>query len=279
MTPTERVRTSSSPGLRLLPQPRSASPPRPITAADLSHPDETQILRQSVPSSVMTATTVATAVSSILDNGRSPSGQNKFGTIRTVTTDLTFEVPSLSRAEGNIIADDMAWRKSQESGSKSRGRKRLSKAPPAHLTRIAEEPEESVVDNPVLMPRDISRRRETSPDGFPPPPKVVLRRHSAKPNAGNRNAIYVPRSLGDTDDEEDDPGVPFPRTRPRRTVSGGASPLKESPSNRQRFNFPRGRFRSEVEESLAARRHMHPTEVELSSFRSRFESVVRSRRS
>ncbi len=131
------------------------------------------------------------------------------------------------------------------------------------------------VDNPVLVPRDISRRRETSPDGFPPPPRVMLRRHSTKPNGGNRNAIYVPRSLGDTGDEEDDSAVPFPRTRPRGTISGGATPLGESPSNRERFNFPRGRFQSDVEESLTARRRMRPTAVELSGrSRSRIESMV-----
>ncbi len=145
--------TSSSSGFRLMPPPRSALRPRPIkraqnsganyTAADLSHPDETQNFRQSVASSAMTETTVTTVVSSILDNGRSWSGQNKFGTIRTVTTDLTSEAPSLSRTEGSIIAEDMAWRKSQEGASKFRDRK-LSETPPADLTRVAEEPDESV---------------------------------------------------------------------------------------------------------------------------------------
>ena len=360
--------TSSSPGFRLMPPPRSALRPRPIKRAQNSgaNPDETQNLRQSVASSAMTETTVTTVVSSILDNGRSWSGQNKFGTIRTVTTDLTSEAPSLSRTEGSIIADDMAWRKSQEGASKFRDRK-LSETPPADLTRVAEEPDESVsskgdankgrgnrreraiavhlhkgrwpedfmdvfsnvnaapikpktppleldeedvlfsssmstspqrdsrltgkaqlpdlpgrthrprhsVDNPVLMPRDITRRRETSPDGFPPPPRVMLRRHSTKPNAGNRNAIYVPRTLGDTGDEEDDSAVPFPRTRPRGTVSGGTTPLGESPSNRERFNFPRGRFQSDIEESLTARRRKHPTAVGLSGrSRSRIESMV-----
>lgn len=308
-------------------------------------------------------------VSSILDNSRSWSGQNKFGTIRTVTTDMTSEAPSLSRTEGSFIADDMARKKSQEGVSKFRDRK-LSETPLADLTRVAEEPDESVsskgdatrgksfqkrpgrtekvaihlhkgrwpddfmdafgnektaaikaktsplelddeilfsssmsaspqrdsllagksrlsdpppgrthrpkhsINNPVLIPRETLGRRETSPDGFPPP-RVMLRRHSTKPNTGNRNAIYLPRSLDDNGDEDGDSTVPFPRARPRGRASGGATPLGESPSNHERFNFPRGRFQSDVEESVTARRRMHPNGVELVGHsRSRIGSMV-----
>ena len=369
--------SNSSQAFHLMPPPRSALRPRPtkraqnsdasFTAADFRHSDETQNLRQSVASSAMTETTVTTVISSILDNGRSWSGQNKFGTIRTVTTDMTSEAPSLSRTEGSFIADDMARRKSQEGGNKYRDRK-LSETPLADLTRVAEEPDESVsskgdankgqsvyssertekiaihlhkgrwpedfmdafgngktaaikaktppleldeeilfsspmstspqrdsplagkirlpdppgrthrprhsVNNPVLMPRETLRRRETSPDGIPPP-RVMLRRHSTKPSTGNRNAIYLPRSLDDNGDEDGDSAVPFPRARPRGSASGGATPLGESPSNNERFNFPRGRFQSDVEDSLAARRRMHPNGVELvGRSRSRIESMV-----
>jgi hypothetical protein len=369
--------SNSSPAFRLMPPPRSTLRPRPIkraqnsgasfTAADFHHPDETQNLRQSVASSAMTETTITTVVSSILDNSRSWSGQNKFGTIRTVTTDMTSEAPSLSRTEGSFIADDMARRKSQEGASKFRDRK-LSETPLADLTRVAEEPDESIsskgdankgksfqrpertekfaihlhkgrwpddfmdafgngkaaaikaktppleldeeilfsssmsaspqrdsflagksrlldppgrthrprhsVDNPGLIQRETLRRRETSPDGFPPP-RVMLRRHSTKPNNGNRNAIYLPRSLDDNGDEDGDSTVPFPRARQRGRASGGATPLGESPSNHERFKFPRGRFQSDVEESVTARRRMHPNGVELvGRSRSRIESMV-----
>ncbi|KAF8630155.1 hypothetical protein AX15_003105 [Amanita polypyramis BW_CC] len=140
---------SSCPVTRLMAPPRSALRPRPVrqdgnsgtssAAADSGHTDESQDVRQSVASSNMTETTATTVVSSILDNSRS---WNKFGTIRTVTTDFTSETPSLSRTEGSSIIDDPAWRKSLDGGSKFRDR-RLSETP-ADLTRVAEETDESI---------------------------------------------------------------------------------------------------------------------------------------
>ena len=100
--------------------------------------------------------------------------------------------------------------------------------------------------------------------GNPPPPRAM---HSTDPNAENRNAMYVPRSLSDTGDEEDDV-----RTRPRGTSSGEATPLGESLYNCERSKFPHGRIRSEVEESLT---RMDPTVVELSTrSKSRIDSMV-----
>ncbi|KAF7370599.1 Cell division control protein [Mycena sanguinolenta] len=64
--------------------------------------------RQSVAStssSAMTETTTTTMMSSLLDASR--YSYSKYGTIRTVT-DATSEVPSITRTEGNSIAEDMA---------------------------------------------------------------------------------------------------------------------------------------------------------------------------
>ncbi|KAJ6518809.1 Pkinase-domain-containing protein [Mycena sanguinolenta] len=63
--------------------------------------------RQSVAStsSVMTETTTTTMMSSLLDASR--YSYSKYGTIRTVT-DATSEVPSITRTEGNSIAEDLA---------------------------------------------------------------------------------------------------------------------------------------------------------------------------
>ncbi|KAF8634550.1 hypothetical protein AX17_004140 [Amanita inopinata Kibby_2008] len=336
---------------------------------------EAQNARQSVASSAMTETTVTTVVSSILDNSHSGSGQNKFGTIRTVTTDFTSEAPSLSRTEGSYIADDMARKKLSDAGTKLPRDRKLSETPSADLTRVAEETDESVsskghmtstnknekprvkvvektcavhlhkgawpddfmgvfniakppqvaenapwlnlendmqaspsisassqdktllsgvsrrseglealpelprrahrsrhsVDNPILMPKESILRRDASPDGVPPV-KVMVRRHSTKPNATQRNAIYIPRSGLDNhlsiNDEDDDLTVPFPRAGLRDYGSGSATPITESA---ERPRFPRGRFQSDVEDSLAARRRMRPDEGRT---RSRIESMV-----
>ncbi|KAG5654371.1 hypothetical protein H0H81_003829 [Sphagnurus paluster] len=99
--------------------------------------------RQSVASSAMTETTMTTDVSSILDFRRS-SG-NKFGTIRTVATDITSAAPSMTRTEGSAIADELIRRKSMENGTKhSRDRDRkMSEAHPVDLSRVVEEGDES----------------------------------------------------------------------------------------------------------------------------------------
>ncbi|KAK2463521.1 hypothetical protein APHAL10511_004272 [Amanita phalloides] len=372
--------TNSSSVPRIMPPPRSALRPRPMRQAQNSgassgaadiHLDETQNSRQSVASSAMTDTTVTTMLSSILDNSRSWSGQNKFGTIRTVTTEMTSEAPSLSRTEGSSIADDMALRKSQDGGSKFRDRK-LSETPPADLTRVAEETDESVsskgdgnqvtggkigvplpktekilaihlhkgrwpddfmnvfgngrtppstvgtppleldeeilfssspprdsplpartrrevppdppgkthhtrhsVDNPMIMQRGTLLRKETSPDSFPQP-RLMLRRHSTKPSVAHRNAIYLPRTtLDDPVDPNNDSAVPFPQARSRGSTSGRVTPLGGSRSNHERPKFPRGRFQSDIEESLTARRRMHTSADESAGrARSRIESTV-----
>jgi len=75
--------------------------------------------RQSVASTAPSDadTTVTTAISSILDGGRSSSGGGgMFGTIRTMTTDLTSEAPSMSRTEGSFLAEEMARKRSIENG-------------------------------------------------------------------------------------------------------------------------------------------------------------------
>ncbi|RDB20820.1 hypothetical protein Hypma_012023 [Hypsizygus marmoreus] len=130
----------------------SASPPR-SSVADSTRASigdasiaESYNARQSVVSSAMSVTTVTTDVSSILDFGRSrtnSNGYNKFGTIRTVTTDMTSEAPSMTRTEGSAIADELVRKKSSESGMKLRDRK-MSEAPVVDLTRVVEEVDESV---------------------------------------------------------------------------------------------------------------------------------------
>ncbi|KAJ7623201.1 STE/STE11/cdc15 protein kinase [Roridomyces roridus] len=73
--------------------------------SDLNH-------RQSVlsTSSAMTETTTTTMMSSLLDFTRAST---RFGTIRTVATDMTSEAPSITRTEGSAIAEDLARKRAE----------------------------------------------------------------------------------------------------------------------------------------------------------------------
>ncbi|PFH51771.1 hypothetical protein AMATHDRAFT_58237 [Amanita thiersii Skay4041] len=142
---TRRAEDSRSSNGRVeSPQPEVADSKYLSVSAPSDSIVELQYSRQSVASSAMTETTVTTVLSSILDTNLRGSGLNKFGTIRTVTTDFTSEAPSLSRTEGSFIADDMARRKSSDGGSKFVRDRKLSETVPIDLTRVAEETDESV---------------------------------------------------------------------------------------------------------------------------------------
>ncbi|XP_006461886.1 hypothetical protein AGABI2DRAFT_178864 [Agaricus bisporus var. bisporus H97] len=120
--------------------------------------NESSYARQSVASTAMTDTTITTQVSSILDHsprvGRS-SDNNKFGTIRTMTTDLTSESPSIGRAEGADIVEestdgngkmDLMSLLTPPTPPPKGHRERRGSNTHGHavdLTRVAEEPDES----------------------------------------------------------------------------------------------------------------------------------------
>ncbi|KAJ3839692.1 Pkinase-domain-containing protein [Lentinula raphanica] len=71
--------------------------------------DYSPYIRQSVASSAMTDSTTTTVLSSLLEVGRSSSaGFSKFGTIRTMTTEATSETPSITKTEGDFIAEELA---------------------------------------------------------------------------------------------------------------------------------------------------------------------------
>ncbi|KAF8074848.1 STE/STE11/cdc15 protein kinase [Lyophyllum atratum] len=127
----------------------AASPPRPSIAestrdeSTLASVGEASISESyNARQSVMTDSTATTDVPSILDFGRY-SGNNKYGTIRTVTTDVTSEAPSMTRTEASAIADELIRRKSTDSGMKYHRDRKLSEAPMVDLTRVVEEVDES----------------------------------------------------------------------------------------------------------------------------------------
>lgn len=99
-------------------------------------------IRQSMASSAVSDTT---AFSSLLDVGRSSS--NKYGTIRTVTTDVTSEAPSFTRTEGSSIAasltDEIGRKRGLDPGAKHSRDRRPSETPVIDLSRVAEETDES----------------------------------------------------------------------------------------------------------------------------------------
>ncbi|KAF9223995.1 hypothetical protein BS17DRAFT_703821 [Gyrodon lividus] len=130
-------------------------------------------IRQSRTSSNLTENT---AYSSLFDIRRNSSAQNKFGTIRTVTTDATSlgsEVPSFTRTEASSVAASMAeemGRRRNSSGDGARARERRPSEPAVpDLVSLAEEEENSACGS---SSRDTARaksaigesQREREPD-------------------------------------------------------------------------------------------------------------------
>ncbi|KAG2136276.1 hypothetical protein BD769DRAFT_1626980 [Suillus cothurnatus] len=164
-----------------------------------------------------------TALSSIFDIRRaSSSNQNKFGTIRTFTTEATScsEAPSFTRTEASSVAASMAEEMSRRRGGgepTSRLRERRPSEPGVlDLVSLAEEEENSACGSSSnhhqresLQPRELSQEQETEaqvrvrlgkgkwPDDFldafkaqaPSPSRIV-------PTATSSNRVDTPLSSG-----------------------------------------------------------------------------------
>lgn len=125
-------------------------------------------LRQSRTSSNITENTT---YSSIFDIRRNSSTQNKFGTIRTVTTEATSlgsEVPSFTRTEASSVAasmaEEMARRRSiSGDGTRTRDRDRRPSEPATpDLVSLVEEEENSACGS---SSRETARARSSVCDG------------------------------------------------------------------------------------------------------------------
>ncbi|KAI0629135.1 hypothetical protein C8Q77DRAFT_1161317 [Trametes polyzona] len=103
-------------------------------------------MRQSQASSHMTdSTAFSTAFSSLLEPPRSPNSNNRFGTIRTVTTEATSESPSITRTEGSSIAPSFkeeARKRSVDSPTRPSRERRPSETAIVDLSRVVEESED-----------------------------------------------------------------------------------------------------------------------------------------
>ncbi|KAI0708843.1 Pkinase-domain-containing protein [Cerioporus squamosus] len=131
-------------------------------------------MRQSHASSNLTETTM---LSSLLEPPRSPGSQNKFGTIRTVTTDATSfasEAPSFTRTEGSSIAPSFkeeSRKRSIESPVRPSRERRPSETAVVDLSRVVEETEDSATSRSKSDKAEPERAR-SPPRGAPVPIKL-----------------------------------------------------------------------------------------------------------
>ena len=250
---------------------RDASPIQPQASYLPSRPSaggasivDSPHYRQSVLSSAMTETTVTTDISSILDFGRSrtnSSGQNKFGTIRTVTTDATSAAPSMTRTEGSAVADELARQKNIETGGKHFKDRKVSDA--SDLMRVVEELDDGAsssrseakdqgkarkADERTVMGRSgritavhLHLQKGKWPEDF----IDALQSHSRSPQATTPNSstrgedssssppisISFPRKLAIVGLERND-GPRRPTQRARRSLDSPGLLPKESPQSR-----------------------------------------------
>ncbi|KAJ7281494.1 Pkinase-domain-containing protein [Mycena rebaudengoi] len=189
----------------------SSSPKHKSVAPDSRHVSDSLAdqhnvnQRQSVASmsSAMTETTTTTMMSSLLDVSRS----NRYGTIRTMTTDATSEAPSITRTEGSFIAEDLARKRGSrepklsesfidlsrveemdEAGTTSRGMTkrweqlqaeahRPEKPAPAIRLGKGKWPDdfiEALSPSSPTTPQDPARSSSSSPSSTSPPRKLAI---------------------------------------------------------------------------------------------------------
>lgn len=109
--------------------------------------------RESMVSSTATDTS---AYSSLLDARNPSNGHNKFGTIRTMTTEATSftpsDMPSFTRTEASSVAaslaEEMARKRGKEPGMKLGRERKPSEAAAIDLSRVAEERPEDIASRP-----------------------------------------------------------------------------------------------------------------------------------
>jgi hypothetical protein len=196
-------------------------------------------VRQSLASSVLTTTTgLSTTPSSLLDNGQSSSfGNNKYGTIRTVTTEMTSAEPSLSREEGNAIADKLSRSPPIEVPMKNK--RRSGEAHNVDLSRVAEETDESASSGRTADGRYRNNANGSGDRNRPSKPAVHLRKgkwpddfFDAMPESGRSITPIF------TQDLESLSRAASPTTRsPRKIAVVGDSPFNGDAA--QRPQLPR----------------------------------------
>ncbi|KZT20097.1 hypothetical protein NEOLEDRAFT_1151562 [Neolentinus lepideus HHB14362 ss-1] len=168
-----RVRSYSRPS-----DPRNGVSPERVSVADSTRASiggdsiqaslaDIAMTRQSLASSAVSDTT---AFSSLLEVSRTNSnGQNKFGTVRTVTTEATSFIPSdppsFTRSEASAVAasltDDVTVRKRSDSTKRER---RPSEVAVIDLSRVVEEVEEASASSGRKSDKSRSKTADESHD-------------------------------------------------------------------------------------------------------------------
>jgi hypothetical protein len=226
---------------------RSTDPARPPVGdrSDSESVADARI-RQSVASTAMTETTMTTEVSSILDFSRSRStsnGHNKFGTIRTITTEATSEAPSITRTEGSAIADELSRKRGVESSGKHHKDRRISDGPVVDLSRVVEEADESVSSTKGGA-KDKGKSKAAEQEKVvnkPRPPAINLRKGKWPDDfidafpAHSPTRVITPKSP--SPDEQGSPynSTPVSVSPPRKLAIVGANRRNESLENLPQF--------------------------------------------
>lgn len=174
------------------------------------------IARQSMASTA----TDTTAYSSLLDYRNNSGPHNKYGTIRTITTEATSDMPSYTRTEASSVAatlsEELARKRGKEPGRRER---RPSEAAVVDLSRVAEERPEDVASRPgskvgtmVARPdvkQEIPERLHLgkgkwpedftdifqSPSRSRPIPINIQRSHEGSPSRHSPISVSPPRKL------------------------------------------------------------------------------------
>ncbi|OBZ73803.1 hypothetical protein A0H81_05896 [Grifola frondosa] len=224
-------------------------------------------LRQSQASSNLTDTTV---YSSLLELQRSTSsGQNKFGTVRTFTTEATSFVssdpPSMTRTDGSSIAssfkDDMVRKRSVDTNSRPPRERRPSETAIVDLSRVVEE-EESGSSSKGGKSRDHTRSEKSS-QGETPPPHPLPKASAIKLGKGKwpddfLDAFQSARAspvLDDDDSVSTAAHTPLSISPPRKLAVVGASRPNESVDSLPQFpRRPTHRARHSVDTPASFRR-------------------------
>ena len=195
--------------------------------------DELQHARTSVSTSMLSEATDITTISSMFE-GKSSS--NPFGTVRTMTTDLTSAPPSVSRAEGSSIVEDLIRKRSMESTSGKYGKEgRFSEPAIPDLSRVAEETDES------MSSRGHTTTVITIADNGNKPPAKARSKEAEKPSckgkwpdaqicAQTQSQPIPARDLfQDQDDSSSSHSTPNSISPPRMTGSAAVRPGSDNP--------------------------------------------------
>ncbi|TBU27276.1 hypothetical protein BD311DRAFT_696875, partial [Dichomitus squalens] len=196
-------------------------------------------MRQSQASSNLTDTTM---FSSLLEPPRSPGSQNKFGTIRTVTTDATSfvasDAPSITRTEGSSIAPSFkeeGRKRAVDSPIRASRERRPSETAIVDLSRVVEETEDSATSR--------TRSDRTESDKARSPARAVpikLGKGKWPDDFIGLDAFQAPKSSVLDEDEDDDSfGVsvhtPLSVSPPRSKLAFSARPANESVESLPQF--------------------------------------------